>query len=243
MPRKALHGLLVLQSGNNLALKTYPRQDGIEAVLRPMVRSPHPPQLAPGDPDGGDGLLVRAARGGDRRACQAIWEKYASLVQRLVRRFFGPGPDHPDVCQEAFLRVFKRLDELREPAALPGFIIGVTLGVARNEARRRRIRAIVGLTLPEEWPGAVVPDTKDEAREAMRALYRLLDGLGAEDRSLFVARYVEKMEMTDVAAVHKMSLSTVKRRIARLALRVDSRMKSEPALVQYVGRLSQGGTS
>jgi len=37
------------------------------------------------------------------------------------------------------MRVFKRLDELREPAALPGFIIGVTLGVARNEARRRRI--------------------------------------------------------------------------------------------------------
>jgi len=49
--------------------------------------------------------------------------------------------------------------------------------------------------------------------------------------------------MTDVAAAHKMSLSTVKRRLARLAQRVDSRMKSEPALAEYVGLLSQGGTS
>ena len=215
----------------------------MEAVLRHMVYSPLSPQLPSGVPDSGDGALVRAARGGDRRACQAIWERYASLVQRLVRRFFGPGPDHLDVCQEAFMRVSKRLDELREPAALPGFIIGITLGVSRNEARRRRIRSIVGLTSPEELPGAYVPGAEDEAREALRALYRLLDWLGAEDRSLFVARYVEKMEIAEVAALHGLSLSTVKRRIARLALRVDSRMKSEPALVEYVGRLSQGGTS
>ena len=226
----------------SIAERTNFRQDGVQAVLPSMVRSPSPSQVA-SESDGGDGALVRAARGGDRRACQAIWKKYAPLVQRLVRRFFGPGPDHPDVCQEAFMRVFKRLDELREPAALPGFIISVTLGVARNESRRRRIRAIVGLNSSDEWPGTVAPGAADEAREAVRALYRLLDTLGAEDRSLFVARYVEKMEMTDVAAAHKMSLSTVKRRLARLAQRVDSRMKSEPALDQYAGLLSQGGTS
>jgi RNA polymerase sigma-70 factor (ECF subfamily) len=228
---------------HHLELTRHYRQDGMEALLRYMAHSPISPPLPSSVPDSGDGALVRAARVGDRKACQAIWEKYAALVQRMVRRFFGPGPDHPDVCQEAFLRVFKRLNELREPAALPGFIIGITLGVARNEARRRRIRAIVGLTGSDEWPGASVPGAADEAREAVRALYRLLDGLGAEDRSLFVARYVEKMEMADVAAVHGLSLSTVKRRIARLALRVDARMKSEPALVQYVGVLSQGGTS
>jgi RNA polymerase sigma-70 factor (ECF subfamily) len=227
----------------NIARRANFREDAREAVIGSMVRSSFPSQVASDESDGGDGALVRAARGGDRRACQTIWKKYAPLVQRLVGRFFGPGPDHPDVCQEAFLRVFKRLDELREPAALPGFIIGVTLGVARNESRRRRIRAIVGLNSTDEWPGAVAPGSADEAREAVRALYRLLDSLGAEDRSLFVARYVEKMEMTDVAAVHKMSLSTIKRRLARLAQRVDTRMKSEPALTEYVGLLSQGGTS
>jgi RNA polymerase sigma-70 factor, ECF subfamily len=237
------HGLRFQHFGLGLALKVRFPQDGNVVVSRSMAHVPSPPQVEPGDPGDSDGALVSAARAGDHRACQAIWKKYASLVQRLVRRFFGPGPDYPDVCQEAFLRVFKRLDELREPAALPGFIIGITLGVARNQARRRRIRAIVGLNSTDEWPAVAVPAEQDEAREALRALYRLLDDLGAEDRSLFVARYVEKMEMTDVAAAHQLSLSTVKRRMARLALRVDSRMKSEPALANYVGLLSQGGTS
>jgi len=239
----ARHGLGLLRLGDGVAPRRHFGQDGLQTVFRSMARPPVSSQLPSGDPEGGDGLLVLAARAGDPRACRAIWAKYASLVQRLVRRFFGPGPDHPDVCQEAFLRVFKRLYEIREPAALPGFIVSVTLGVARNESRRRHIRAIVGLNATDEWPAVVAPGGADEAREAVRSLYHLLDSLGAEDRSLFVARYIEKMEMTDVAAAHRLSLSTVKRRIARLASRVDSRMKSEPALAQYVGLLGQGGTS
>jgi len=130
----------------------------MEAVLRHMVYSPLSPQLPSGVPDSGDGALVRAARGGDRRGLPGHLGKIripgAAPGQAV---FSGRAPDHLDVCQEAFMRVFKRLDELREPAALPGFIIGITLGVSRNEARRRRIRSIVGLTSPEELPGAYVP--------------------------------------------------------------------------------------
>lgn len=188
--------------------------------------------------DDGMAALVRAARAGDSRACRQIWERHAALVQRLARRFFGPGPDVADVCQEAFLRVFRRLHELREPAALPGFIAGITLGVARNEARRRRIRALVGLATSEDLSAVPGPDgDSSESREAVRALYRMLDQLSAEDRSLFVARYIEKMELTEVATTHDISLSTIKRRLSRLALRVNTRLKSEPALVAYAGLL------
>jgi RNA polymerase sigma-70 factor (ECF subfamily) len=183
-------------------------------------------------------MLVEAAREGDSRACREIWERHAALVQRLARRFFGPGPEVADVCQETFLRVFRRLDELREPAALPGFITGITLGVARNESRRRRIRALVGLASPEDLSTVASPESDSaESREAVRALYRMLDQLSAEDRSLFVARYIEKMELTEVAAAHELSLSTLKRRLSRLALRVNTRLKSEPALVAYAGLL------
>jgi RNA polymerase sigma-70 factor (ECF subfamily) len=213
----------------------------MEAVLRHMLSPSASPPLGPGHPGSGDEALVVAARAGDRQACRAIWEKHTGLVQRLVRRFFGPGPDHSDVCQEVFLRLFKRLSELRDPAALPGFIVSITLGVARNEVRRRRIRAIVGLSPTDELPNLTTPALSSEAREAVRALYRVLDQLGAEDRSLFVARYVEKMEMTEVASAHGISLSTAKRRIARLAQRVEARIKVEPALAEYGGQLTQGG--
>jgi RNA polymerase sigma-70 factor (ECF subfamily) len=191
----------------------------------------------PGSPDV---ALVRAARAGDRRACFVIWSRYAGLVQRLVRRFLGPGPDYQDVCQEAFLRLFRRLRELRDPSTLQGFVISVTLGVARNEVRRRRVRSIVGLVPEEALPEASTSGGQGEAREAARALYQLLDTLGAEDRSLFVTRFAEKMELVEVAAAHKLSLSTTKRRLARLTARVNARVLANPVLREYVGALGQG---
>ena len=194
-------------------------------------------------PESSDVALVRAARAGDRRACFVIWSRYASLVGRLVCRFLGPVPDAQDVCQEAFLRIFKRLGELRDASTLQGFVISVTLGVARNELRRRRIRSIVGLVPDEALPQPTTSGGQGEAREAMRALYLMLDTFSAEDRSLFVTRFVEKMELAEVAAVHGMSLSTAKRRLARLIVRVNARVQANPVLRDYVGALAQGGGS
>jgi RNA polymerase sigma-70 factor (ECF subfamily) len=194
---------------------------------------------APEAPDVG---LVRAARAGDRQACFVLWSRYATMVQRIVRRFLGPGPDSQDVCQEVFLRLFKRLHQLHDPSTLQGFVVSVTLGVARNEARRRRIRAIVGLVPEDALPNSATPPDHGEAREAARALYKMLDSLNAEDRSLFIARFAERMELVEVAAAHGMSLSTAKRRLARLSTKVNARVQSNPVLREYVGALAQGGT-
>lgn len=189
-----------------------------------------------------DEALVRAARAGDRRACFVLWNRYAGLVGRLVRRYLGPGPDEKDVCQEAFLRVFKRLGELRDASTLQGFVISVTLGVAQNELRRRRIRSIVGLAPEEALPQAATPGDSGEAREAVRALYQMLDTLSAEERSLFVTRFAERMELIEVAAAHGMSLSTAKRRLAKLIVRVNARVERNPVLRDYVGALAPGGS-
>jgi len=213
------------------------------AVYSTMAASQELSASAPTVSDSPDVELVRKARTGDRHACFAIWSKYAALVQRLVRRFLGPGLDYQDVCQEVFLRIFKRLGQVREPAALPGFVTSVALGVARNEVRRRRIRAIVGLVPDAAFADAPTFVGQGEAREAVRALYRMLDTFGAEDRSLFVARFVEKMELAEVATVHTMSLSTAKRRLARLAKRVNARVQADPVLMEYVGPIGQGGSS
>jgi RNA polymerase sigma-70 factor, ECF subfamily len=220
-----------------------PRQDAMPAAPNMMAVSTNPISITPNAPECSDVGLVRAARAGDRRASFIIWSRYAAFVHRLVHRFLGPGPDHQDVCQEIFLRVFKRLDELRNPMALQGFILSITLGVARNEVRRRRIRAIVGLVPAEESLETPVFLEHGEAREATRALYQMLDTLGAEDRSLFIARFVEKREVAEVASAHAISLSTAKRRLERLVSRVNARVQSSPVLREYFGLIGRRGRS
>ena len=118
---------------------------------------------------------------------------------RLLRRYFGPGPDRQDLCQEVFLRFFTRIDELRDRNALRSFLIGICLGVAQNELRRAKVRRWIFLTQTGDLPDAPFNATIPEAREATERVYKILAGVSAEDRALFVTRYIEKMELAEIA--------------------------------------------
>ena len=188
-----------------------------------------------------DADLAVALRARDRRAYAVAWTELGPMVRRLVGRFFGPGADTADLSQEVFLRFFRRIDELRDPAGLRGFLVGICLGVARNELRRARVRRWVGLTPGGELPEASVAGPDLEAREAVRRFYAILDRVSAQDRSLFVARFLEKIEIAEIAVLHKMSFGTAKRRVARAGARVERQLARDPALAGYVDRFGVGG--
>ena len=124
------------------------------------------------------------------------------------------------------------MTKLRQPEALRSFIVGISLRVARNYLRRKKVRAIVGLTENVDLlPSAAVADP--DTRDAVRRLCRLLDGLTAEDRSLFVSRYIEGMRVEEIATLHEMSFPTARRRLDRMTKRVCLRAKRDEVLSTY----------
>jgi RNA polymerase sigma-70 factor (ECF subfamily) len=187
-----------------------------------------------------DASLAAALMARDRAAPTQAWSRLSPLVLRLLRRYFGPGPDRQDLCQEVFLRFFNRIDELRDKNALRSFLIGICLGVAQNELRRARVRRWIFLTQSGELPDAPINGANPEAREATLRVYKILDGVSAEDRTLFVTRYVEKMELAEIATAIGRPLSTTKRRLARATKRISARMSGDPALADYVDGLTAG---
>lgn len=66
--------------------------------------------------------LVERARAGDQAAWDAIVERYAPLVWAVCRRFGLSGADAEDIGACVWLRLVEKLETLREPAALPGWI-------------------------------------------------------------------------------------------------------------------------
>jgi len=70
--------------------------------------------------------LVTRARNGDRDAWDALVERYAPLVHSICRRYrLGPH-DAEDVSQDVWLRLVDHLGNLRDPAALPGWLATTT---------------------------------------------------------------------------------------------------------------------
>ena len=70
--------------------------------------------------------LVAGARNGDRQAWDALVERYAPLIWSICRRYGISGPAAEDVVQHVWLHLVESLNDLRDPAALPGWISTTT---------------------------------------------------------------------------------------------------------------------
>jgi len=214
--------------------------------------APSPPRLAsvhrlPLD-GADDAAIARALIAGDEAAATLVWQRYAPLVRGILRRSLGPYEDVEDPVQDVFLGFFRQIGGLRDPGALRSFLIGIAMHVAVSALRRRRVRRWLRLTatgmLPDVPAGADEGDGR--ARDAMARLYAILDRLDDVGRLTFVLRYIEGLELTEVAEALGVSLATAKRRLAKVTARVLAMIEGDPVLPGYAramlaGREGKGG--
>jgi RNA polymerase sigma-70 factor (ECF subfamily) len=182
-----------------------------------------------------DAGLVQAAIEGDTRAPGLIWDRYARLVRGVLRRSLGED-EVDDHVQEVFLRFFRQVGGLRKPGSLRCFLIGISMRVAGSELRRRRVRRFMRLAPAEELESGPASARDDDAREAVRRLYAILDRVDSRTRLLFVLRYVEALELTEIAESLEVSLATAKRHLARAGDRVFSLAGRDEVLLAYLAR-------
>jgi len=66
--------------------------------------------------------LVTRARNGEKQAWNALVDRYAPLIWSICRRHGLDRADTEDVGQAVWLCLVRHLDNLHEPAALPGWL-------------------------------------------------------------------------------------------------------------------------
>ena len=73
-----------------------------------------------------------------------------------------------------------------------------------------------------------------EGRQTLRAVYAVLQRMPADERIAFALRYIDGMELTEVAAACSISLATVKRRLRRSEDRFLRSARSHSLLEKWV---------
>ncbi len=172
----------------------------------------------------------------DSKAPILAYRRYAPRIFGIVQRSLGPSTDAEDLTQDIFLRVFARVHTLRNPDALSSFVLSVALRVIKWQLRQLRVRRILCLTDSGFLPDIAVPGLDSEGRQALRRLYQFLDALPTAERTVFVLRQVEGMNLQEVADAVGASLSTVKRRLRRSLDRLDKKVQTDSALKDYAER-------
>ncbi|WP_328520549.1 sigma-70 family RNA polymerase sigma factor [Kribbella sp. NBC_00359] len=79
-----------------------------------------------------------------------VFERYETLVRSITRTYRLPVADMEDVSQTVWLKLLEHIDELRAPAALPGWIAATTAKVCRSEVNLRNRAITVDPLSPTE---------------------------------------------------------------------------------------------
>ena len=121
------------------------------------------------DPAGGPApvaVLVAAAAAGDQPSWHALVERYAGLVHGTCRKHRMSHHETADVSQQVWLRLIEALGTLREPAALPGWLLTTT----RRECLR--MQRVGQRELPAGLPGDLDLMSDPEQSAPERAMLR-----------------------------------------------------------------------
>jgi RNA polymerase sigma-70 factor (ECF subfamily) len=182
-----------------------------------------------------DAELIAAIVAGDPRAPGHLFGRYAPLVRTvLMRAMSRPADEVEDALQEVFLRLFRQIATIKDPAALRAFTLSIARRVAHSELRRKRLsqwqRLTKGGNLPEEgsvWPPAPTVTTTQ--------LASALERVETRARKAFALRYFDGLELIDVAKELGCSLATAKRDLARAHASLEE-VLDERLVRQYLER-------
>jgi RNA polymerase sigma-70 factor (ECF subfamily) len=186
-----------------------------------------------------EAALVAALQAGRAEARKALFDRYGHDVERILYRVLGPDAEASDLLHDVFVVALGSVGTLRDPSALPGWLRGIAVNKARKHILRKQRWRFIQFFAPSDVPEreALLPSA--EVSEALRATYAVLSAMAADERVAFALRFIDGMELTQVAAACGVSLATIKRRLGRAQQTFNALAAREPALSEWL-RVNDG---
>ena len=144
-----------------------------------------------------------------------------AALLRLAQRFVREPEEARDLVQSTFADAYERLHHLRDPLAAAGWLRRILVTRALNQLRRRRVwgrvRSALGIDpeLPAPMSAAQMPDQLLFRKIRMEALFRAMEKLPARQSAAFTLRYLEGLDLCEVAAALGVGKGTVKTHLHR----------------------------
>jgi RNA polymerase sigma-70 factor, ECF subfamily len=155
-----------------------------------------------------------------------LYDRFKDRVYNVCFRIAGNPSDALDASQETFGIVFRRIREFRFESRFSSWVYRIAVNASIDVRRRARSRRLTSLESLQESGSErghfepadrqiEMPSVSASRREFEQAVQLAISRLSPKLRAIVVLRYIENLSYEEVSETLRISLGTVKSRLAR----------------------------
>lgn len=159
--------------------------------------------------------LVREAQAGGRAAFDNLVARYAIAVVRSAYVIVGDQDEAEDVAQDAFIAAYRHMSAYRHDAPFGAWLRRIAVNRAYDHVRRRQRQTKLVDDIIAESPRSEEDQAVRHARlnEESAEVRELIAGLDETNRAIVSLRFLDGMQIKEIAATLGMPDGTIKRRL------------------------------
>ena len=163
----------------------------------------------------------------------ALMRLYKPKVFRFVAFSVIDRDAAESITQDCFLKAHFTRNQFRGDCSIGTWLMRIAFNLVRDHTKSKKFRFWKNATASAVdardvsqylASGASSAEARLIAKERVEMVHKALQGLSDKQRSVFVMRFVEEMDLPEIAAVTGMSLPTVKTHLYRAVGAVRARL-------------------
>jgi RNA polymerase sigma-70 factor, ECF subfamily len=185
--------------------------------------------------------LTTALRVPAQTAAVASAESFGEFVRQHQKRVYRvisllvKDADAADtLTQECFLRAYQNLQNFRGECRVETWLLRIAVNLVRDHAKNRRAsfwKKLVGLDEAGQSSPLATPRPSPErellARAEVKAVLASVESLSAQQKTVFLLRFVEEMSLGEISEVMGLRVGSVKAHLFRALGSVRQMMKEQ----------------
>jgi RNA polymerase sigma-70 factor, ECF subfamily len=180
--------------------------------------------------------LVVACQRREQAAFEELVKRYQRTVYSLLYQLAPDWNDTADLAQEVFLRIWRSINNLRNPSSFRPWLTQIVTNLFYDELRKRPRRLpTINIddtesfgedSAPFEIPDASAqPDEMLQSRQVTEVIREAMASLPEQFRTAIVLRELEGLSYEEIGVLTKTEMGTVKSRIARARARLQELLR------------------